>query len=108
GDRTRSSMLDEIREQIDGETIEVITFGENITCDLLILRYPPILQHQLRYIPNIRTGDIRVIVNPPPMSDYSEHGVVRYHLADCATNIRHYFGKDATWHPIGPLVRDAL
>jgi glycosyltransferase involved in cell wall biosynthesis len=29
-------------------------------------------------------------------------------LDKCVENIRRYFGKDATWHPIGPLVREAL
>ncbi|WP_333684577.1 glycosyltransferase, partial [Pontibaca methylaminivorans] len=58
--------------------------------------------------PKIDAKHIKVIDNQPPMSDYTEEGIVRYRLADCAENIRHYFGKDATWHPIGPLVRDAL
>ena len=108
GDRTRASMLEEIREQVDGDTVQVLTYGQRVTCDLLLLRYPPILQHRQRYVPDIDARDIRVIVNQPPMSDYSPEGVVRYELADCAENIRHYFGKDATWHPIGPLVRDAM
>jgi len=49
-----------------------------------------------------------VIVNQPPMSDYGPDGVTRYIIEACAANLRRWFGKDATWHPIGPLVRDAL
>jgi glycosyltransferase involved in cell wall biosynthesis len=101
-------MLDKVREHIDGTRVQVLTFGERATCDLLLLRYPPILAHRQRYIPQIEAGAIKVIVNQPPMSDYSETGIERYNLADCAANIRHYFGKDAVWHPIGPLVREAL
>jgi hypothetical protein len=42
------------------------------------------------------------------MSDYSEDGVERYRLKDCARNLRKQFGGDAIWHPIGPLVRQTL
>lgn len=97
-----------IRPLIDGEQVQVLNFGEDVTCDLLIVRYPPVLQYVQRYLPNIEAGDIRVIVNQPPVSDYSEEGVLRYRIPECAKNIRTMFGKDATWHPIGPNVRDAL
>lgn len=106
--KTPLRMLDEVRSHIDGEQTQHLTFGESVSCDLLLLRYPPILQYRQRYLPKIDAKQIKVIVNQPPMSDYTEEGIVRYRLADCAENIRHYFGKDATWHPIGPLVRDAL
>jgi len=104
----QTHMLREVRALIDGETVQHLTYGEEITCDLLVLRYPPILQHAQRYLPQINARDIRVVVNQPPMSDYSAEGVLRYSLDRCAANIRDQFGKDATWHPIGPLVRDAL
>ncbi|TQE97098.1 MAG: glycosyltransferase, partial [Spiribacter salinus] len=108
GGLMRSHMLEDIRDELTSLSTRIITYGERVTCDLLLLRYPPILQHRQRYVPDIDARDIRVIVNQPPMSDYTAEGVLRYDLADCAENIRHYFGKDATWHPIGPLVRDAL
>jgi len=104
----KTHMLDEVRALIDGETVQHLTYGEEITCDLLTLRYPPILQHSQRYLPRIDAREIRVIVNQPPMSDYSSDGVLRYSLDRCAANIRDQFGKEAIWHPIGPLVRDAL
>lgn len=102
------SFLDKILDQIDGETIDILAYGDNVSCDVLIVRYPPVLEHQIRYIPDVVARDIRVIVNQSPMSDYGPNGVVRYELKACAENIRHYFGKDATWHPIGPQVRSAL
>lgn len=108
GDKFRAHMLDEAREVIWKTQTRILTYGEKVTCDLLILRYPPTLQERQRYIPKIEAKEIKVIINQPPMSDYSPEGVVRYKLDKCAENIRYYFGKDATWHPIGPLVRDAL
>ncbi len=102
------SMLPEVRSELDGELCTPISYGEKVTCDLLILRYPPCLYALQKYIPFIEAKEIKVIVNQPPMSDYGPQGEVRYNLEDCVKNIRHYFGKDATWHPIGPLVRAAL
>lgn len=98
----------EIWGEVDGDKVDLLAYGQAATCDLLILRYPPILYHRQKFIPKIDAKEIRVIVNQPPKSDYGPEGVVRYKLADCAANVRHYFGKDAVWHPIGPLVRDAL
>ncbi|OOF09579.1 hypothetical protein BZG83_14875 [Salinivibrio sp. PR919] len=101
-------MLPEIRSQVDGEQVKVLCYGDKASCDKLILRYPPILQYYQKYIPEIKAKDIHVIVNQPPMSDYTENGVLRYRLEDCERNIARMFNGKATWYPIGPLVRDAL
>lgn len=101
-------ILSTIWNQVDGERVKILSAGDVVSCDVLIVRYPPVLYHRLRYMPNIQAKEIRVIVNQPPMSDYGPNGVVRYKLKACAENIRYYFGKDATWHPIGPQARSAL
>ncbi len=101
-------ILPEVWDQVDGQTTSVLTYGDEATCDLLILRYPPMLYHHQRYLPKINAKQIKVIINQPPMSDYGPNGIIRYELQNCAENIRQYFGKDAIWYPIGPLVREAL
>ncbi|MFN3525824.1 MAG: glycosyltransferase [Paracoccus sp. (in: a-proteobacteria)] len=101
-------VLPEVRAAIDAGLCTVITHGEQATCDLLIVRYPPVLEQPVRYLPRIEARSIKVVVNQPPMSDYGPEAERRYHLETCARNIRAYFGTDATWYPIGPLVRDAL
>lgn len=106
--RFERPILPEVWNLVDGESVDVLAYGQQATCDLLILRYPPILYHKQKYIPEIKAKEIKVIVNQPPMSDYGSEGVVRYDIGKCAENIRYYFGKEATWHPIGPLIRDAL
>ncbi|MDT8860338.1 glycosyltransferase [Alkalihalobacillus sp. MEB130] len=98
----------EIRDLIDGDQVQMIVYGEKVSCDLLILRYPPILQDKQRYIPDVEAKNIRVVVNQPPMSDYSENGVVRYDLERSSRHLREYFGEGGIWSPIGPLVRNAL
>lgn len=101
-------MLDAARTAIQETRTRILTFGESVTCDLLILRDASVLQEHQRYIPKIDAKEIRVIVTRPPMSDHGPGGEFRYALDRCAGNVRRYFGRDATWHPAGPLVRAAL
>jgi len=100
--------LDGVLDAVDGKAVQALSPDDHVTCDLLILRYPPALWRDQRYLPKITAREIKVIVNQPPMSDYGPDGVTRYSIEACAANLRRWFGKDATWHPIGPLVRDAL
>ena len=97
-----------VRETLDGEAVTMLEHGERAACDLLILRYPPVLQHPQRYLPRVDPKRIKVIVNQPPMSDYGEGGERRYDLAAAEANLRAAFGRPGEWHPIGPLVREAL
>lgn len=105
---TTKTMFNVMQPELDMRRLEVLGYGEAATCDLLILRYPPVLQHPQRYLPKIEAGEVKVIVNQTPMSDYGPGGDVRFTFEACARNLRAQFGTDATWHPIGPLVRDAL
>ncbi|WEG13296.1 glycosyltransferase [Pullulanibacillus sp. KACC 23026] len=97
-----------IRELLDGECVQMIVYGENVTCDQLILRYPPILQEKQIYVPTITANEVHVIINQTPLSDYGPSGVVRYNLKTCQKNLIYYFGKKGVWYPIGPLVRETL
>ncbi|TVR50456.1 MAG: hypothetical protein EA386_00190 [Rhodobacteraceae bacterium] len=98
----------EIRAEIDGERVILLGSGVEVSCDLLVIRYPSVLWYPQRFLPRIRARAIRVIVNQPPMSDYGSEARRRYHMADCAQVLRAQFGLGAVWHPIGPLVRAAL
>ncbi|MCZ0703687.1 glycosyltransferase involved in cell wall biosynthesis [Natronobacillus azotifigens] len=97
-----------IREEIDGEHVQIIVFGEKVKCDLLVLRYPPILQEYQRYIPKVKAKTSIIIINQTPMSDYSKSGEVRYNIDRCMVNYNLLFNEKPKWYPIGPLVRDAL
>ncbi|RKL68038.1 glycosyl transferase family A [Salipaludibacillus neizhouensis] len=97
-----------VRELINEEKIELIVYGEEASCDLLILRYPPIFQERQLYFPTIHAEEVRLIVNQTPFNEYSAHGVKRFDLNVVDQRIQEYFGQKAIWHPIGPLVRKAL
>ncbi|MFN3825303.1 MAG: glycosyltransferase family 2 protein [Pseudorhodobacter sp.] len=91
---------------------EILSYGDTVSCDLLLLRDPAVLWHPQRYLPRIKAEMIRVILDQPPTEDSGAGagpgGRLRYDIAACAENIRHWFGQEAVWHPTAPLVRAAL
>ena len=101
----RAQIRDELRREIDGETVQMIGYGEEVSCDLLLLRDPRILQDRQRYVPRISAGAIGVIVDRPPLDGT---GTRVWEPATCEENLRQYFGSGATWHPTNQLVRSAL
>lgn len=101
-------MKDEIACLVDGNCIQVVVYGEQIRCDLLVIVDIEALQDRQRFIPHIEARDIRAIVNKAPMSKYTEEGVLRYELPVCARNVDQYFGGSAVWHPCDSEVRQLL
>lgn len=94
-------------ELADGKA-DIIAPGDKVKCDILIIRFPAVLYQKLRYVPDVDASKIVVVVNQTPKSNYGNRSKTVYEISDCINNIRSYFGKDATWYPIGPLVRNAL
>ncbi len=97
-----------VRELVDGENVQVLVYGEKITCDVLIVRHPPILQEWQKYLPKIETRRVCVIVNQPPKREYSQKGRVLYDIKRCANHLKGYVGTKGKWYPIGPLIRETL
>lgn len=97
-----------VRDLIDGDSVQMLVYGEKITCDVLIIRHPPILKDWQKYVPDIDAGCVRVIANQTPKKEYSETGETLYHLEEVDKRVKEYFHKTPVWHPIGPLIRDIL
>jgi len=102
------SINPKVIEHVDGQQVEMLVYGERVACDLLIVRLPWVLQEWQEYIPDIDAKAIRVIVNQPPKRDYGPGSEPIYNINRCAMHLQRYFGGIGAWHPIGPLVRDAL
>ncbi|MBU9712949.1 glycosyltransferase [Evansella tamaricis] len=97
-----------VRELIDGNQVQMLVYGENIICDVLIIRHPPILQEWQKYVPNVKAKSVNVIVNQPPKREYSENGKILFKIEQCVKNVMEYFGSSGKWYPIGPLIRETL
>lgn len=103
---------DKIVRLIDGDSVELLCHGETVECDTLIIRQPMSFNWAQRYVPRIRAKQIRVIVNQPPMRAYGDERAELYNLRSSAKALQQMFGDGTegppVWHPIGPLVREAL
>jgi|GEM_PF-3470226 len=97
-----------IRDLIDGEKVQMIVHGEEVTCDCLIIKYPPVLQERQIFVPDVKAGKAHVIVNQTPRRHYAPGASNVYYIEQCQSRLYEYFGLEGTWHPIGPLVRNAL
>jgi glycosyltransferase involved in cell wall biosynthesis len=100
--------VDMLYEHLDPASVQFLAYGEEASCDLLIIRYPPVLRFSQSYLPRIRARNVVVIVNQPPFSDYGPKGVKRYELVAANAQVSNWLGVEPLWYPIGPLVREAL
>lgn len=101
-------MNEKIMSLIDGDSVDLICFGEEVSCDVLILRQPMTFTWVQRYVPKVTTKRAHIILNQPPKRDYSETGETVFSIPDCVNSVKEMFGITPTWHPIGPLVRNAV
>jgi len=90
----------------DGGTVEQVLVTDDVDCDLLVLRYPPILQFRSGERSNVRPKRMVVLANQAPHErDGSD---TRYVPDACHANAVDMFGVAPLWVPQGPQVREAL
>lgn len=108
GMKKKRGINSKIYDLLKLDNVDLLSYGDEVSCDLLILRQPMALQELQRFIPRISAREIRVIINQTPKLMYSDTSRDEYSLPRVARNMRSMFGKIGRWHPIGPLVRNAL
>ncbi|MDN3240454.1 glycosyltransferase [Glycomyces tritici] len=85
---------------------EQVLVTDDVVCDLLVLRYPPILQFRSGERSNVRPKRMVVLANQAPHErDGSD---TRYVPDACHANATDMFGVEPLWVPQGPQVREAL
>jgi hypothetical protein len=97
-----------IRSLVDGKSVRLLSSGERVSCDVLVVRLPKVAERLIDGLPEIDARQVAVIVNQTPMRCYGPTASVMYDLATCRANLEERFGKTLTWFPIGPRVREAL
>ena len=95
-------------DEIDGEGVRLISSGEKIECDVLVVRFPKILERMIDGLPDVRARHVALIANQTPMRSYGSAPEHYYDVRTCHENLLREFGREPTWFPIGPLIRQAL
>ncbi|MFK5647710.1 glycosyltransferase [Ornithinimicrobium sp. LYQ121] len=87
--------------------VEWVQVDDDVEIDVLMVRYPPVLQHP-PHVPvgALRPGHLLVVANQAPVEpDGSDQ---RYVVTDVTERARELFGGDPVWVPQGPVVRQVL
>ncbi|WP_335991767.1 glycosyltransferase [Glycomyces sp. MUSA5-2] len=99
-----------ISELVDGERVVMLGPGDEVDCDLMIVRFPPLLMRLMDDRPSIKAAKAVLLVNQTPFEAYGPDGTGRHFSWDVAAvrdNLKSWVG-DSTWYAIGPSVREAL
>lgn len=99
-------MCEPFQRLVNDGTVEQVLVTDDVVCDLLVLRYPPILQFRSGEHSSVRPKRMVVLANQAPHErDGSD---TRYVPDACHDNATDMFGVAPLWVPQGPQVREAL
>lgn len=104
---TRSEDLNEpIQTLLNKGVVDQVFYDDELAVNLLVLRYPPILQFSPAEPSKLAVDRMVILANQAPSErDGSD---IRYLVPDCLRNARFMFGADVLWAPQGPQVRKAI
>jgi glycosyltransferase involved in cell wall biosynthesis len=92
-----------------GEHVIMLGAEDEVTCDLMIIRFPPLLGRLLDDRPAITPARTVLLINQTPFESYGPDGG-RHFSWDVTTvrdNLTAWVGE-STWYAIGPSVRETL
>lgn len=92
-----------VRDNIDGERVRMLVYGEKAEAQLTIIKNPLIFQDKQRYLPKLQTTAAKVIINKVP-----EKKNAIYNMRRCAINLHRYLGDTAVWYPLNQEIREQL
>jgi len=98
----------QIDDLVDGDIVRWVDAGEDVSCDVLVIRAPKLGEVIMDDLPRITAASTVVVVNQTPFYYYGDApSGVAYDLPTVFRNLSGAFGP-AKWLPIGPAVREAL
>lgn len=100
------SMCRAIQRMVNDGMVDQVLPTDDVVCDLLILRYPPILQFRSGERSNVRPERMIILANQAPAE--RDGTDTRYIPDACHANATAMFGVEPLWVPQGPQVREAL
>lgn len=103
---TTAPLCDPIQEMINGGEVELCMYEQEAHANLLILRYPPILQVTPRDRSAIEIDRMLVLANQAPSELDGQD--IRYTVPEVTRGAVHCFGVHPAWAPQGPQVRKAI
>ncbi|MFD6813580.1 glycosyltransferase [Enteractinococcus coprophilus] len=99
-------LCEPIQKLVNAGKVQEVLYDDPVEVELLILRYPPILQFPPASPSALNVKRLIVLANQAPAElDGSD---IRYLVSDCHKNANLMFKRWPLWVPQGPQVRDAI
>lgn len=95
------TILTEIRELLDGDRLQMIVYGEHIEADHVIILHPAVLQEAQRYVPNVETKNLSIIIDELPEESDS-------FFQPYLEQVRYFFQQEGKWYPETDAVKEKL
>lgn len=97
-----------LRELINGTDVQMLVYGESITCDLLLVFDPATLQEKQTYIPRVWPHTVAIIIDQLPMATGNRPDLFMYNFRHCQRHAMDYFGKRGFWYPANTDIQKTL
>ncbi|MFW6033809.1 MAG: hypothetical protein ACOC9R_01630 [bacterium] len=95
-----------IREVLDGGEAELVVGASKVEAKLLLARHPSVFTDPPRDLPTLYADQVVLAVNNAPMDARGRQP--HYDIPRVHRQIKRLVGKEATWAPIGPRIRQEL
>lgn len=102
----RTALNEPIQALINDGEVDQVLYDEHAYTQLLILRYPPILQFFTHDVSKMHAKCMVILANQAPSE--SDGSDIRYIVADCHKTAKVAFGVTPVWIPQGPQIRKFL
>ncbi len=87
----------------------LLAAGESVSCDVLVIKYPPSALRIPDVFPAIDVRhEIVMIANQTPRTGYSGDGEQVYDIEAVDREATEKFGRSPLWFPIGPAIRQVF
>lgn len=104
--KAKRQLIPQVQALVNNGTVGQLMYDDPVEVELLILRYPPILQFAPYRPSSLKVHRMVILANQAPSElDGSD---IRYLVPDCTANARRMFTKNVLWIPQGPQVRAAI
>ena len=106
--QTKSETQRKLRLLLQRYDVRIVVYGEEITCDVLIIRSPEMVRNWSRFTPSIKTVACLIIIDEIEKMEYNgERLNVRY-FRECMQQIMLHLDKKGRWYPLNERIRHQL
>jgi glycosyltransferase involved in cell wall biosynthesis len=85
-----------VRDLIDGDSVQMLVYGEKVTCDDLVVVHLKVLNEKQLFIPTIIPKCIKVVIDINP--EEFDNDNLKEILSSCNDNLNTYFGDTSIWY----------